>query len=152
MADQSYPEGVTAMDHAKHDLRMGRFPNQSSVATFLKERATLAAQETVGHLPSGHSKSDASDLIQSDLRELLAILGLSDHARPQSPHEVFQHALSYLKGRLALSDEAFATLHDLYDAASEHAAFVPEKTMDRADRLFRWERSFREDWAQEGEE
>lgn len=38
MADQSYPEGVTSMDHIRHDMKMGRFPNQSSVETFLAER------------------------------------------------------------------------------------------------------------------
>jgi len=151
MPDKSYPEGVTEMDHVNHDMKMGRFPNQSSVETFLKERATLVAQDRAGYLPSGQSESDASDLMQSDLRELLAILGLSDHARPQSPHEVFQHALSFLKGRLALSDEAFATLRALYDAASE-GAFVPEEPMDRADRLFSWQRSFMADWLAEDEQ
>lgn len=52
MPDKSYPEGVTEMDHVNHDMKMGRFPNQSSVETFLKERAVLAAQERVAHLPA----------------------------------------------------------------------------------------------------
>ncbi|MFC6790555.1 hypothetical protein ACFQE0_13660 [Methylobacterium komagatae] len=51
MADKVYPEGVTSQDHAQHDLKMGRSPNQSSVETFLKEREVLAAQEKVAHLP-----------------------------------------------------------------------------------------------------
>lgn len=41
-----------------------------------------------------------TDLLQSDLRELLALAGMSDYARPQSPHEVFQDALSRLRARL----------------------------------------------------
>lgn len=41
----TYPEGVTAMDHIRHDMKMKRFPEQSSVETFLAERA--AAQREV---------------------------------------------------------------------------------------------------------
>jgi len=33
-----YPEGITASDHIAHDMKMGRFPEQSSVETFLAER------------------------------------------------------------------------------------------------------------------
>jgi hypothetical protein len=58
MPDKSYPEGVTAMDHVNHDMKMGRFPNQSSVETFLKERAVLAAQEGVAHLHSSQREHD----------------------------------------------------------------------------------------------
>ncbi|MGC5778118.1 hypothetical protein [Methylobacterium sp. NFXW15] len=52
MADESYPEGVTSMDHAKHDLKMGRSPNKSSVETFLAEKEFLAAQKKVSYLSS----------------------------------------------------------------------------------------------------
>ncbi|WP_232629185.1 hypothetical protein [Methylobacterium sp. Leaf118] len=41
-----------------------------------------------------------TDIAQADLAELLTILGMGDHARPQSPHEVFQDALSVLRRRL----------------------------------------------------
>ncbi len=46
------------------------------------------------------SMPDASAVAQNDLAELLTILGMGDHARPQSPHEVFQEALSVLRKRL----------------------------------------------------
>lgn len=42
-----------------------------------------------------------SDIAQSDLAELLTVLDMGDHARPQSPHEVFQEALGVLRQRLA---------------------------------------------------
>lgn len=42
-----------------------------------------------------------SGIAQSDLAELLNVLGMGDHARPQSPHEVFQEALGVLRKRLA---------------------------------------------------
>ena len=42
-----------------------------------------------------------SDVLHADLVELLTVLGMSDHARPQSPHEVFQEALGVLRERLA---------------------------------------------------
>ena len=38
MSESKYPEGVTDADHVAHDLRMGRFPEQSSVEQFLRER------------------------------------------------------------------------------------------------------------------
>lgn len=41
-----------------------------------------------------------NDVAQSDLRELLLLLGMGDHARPQSPHEVFQEALRVLRKRV----------------------------------------------------
>jgi hypothetical protein len=40
-----------------------------------------------------------SDMLQSDLRELLRVLDMPDHARSQSPHEVFQEALTVLRER-----------------------------------------------------
>lgn len=40
-------------------------------------------------------------VLQDDLRELLQALGMPDGARPQSPHEVFQEALTVLRARLA---------------------------------------------------
>lgn len=49
------------------------------------------------------------DVMQSDLRELLLALDMGDHARPQSPHEVFQDALAEvrrIKARLADVEEA----------------------------------------------
>lgn len=35
---EAYPEGITERDHIAHDMRAGRFPNRSDVATFLAER------------------------------------------------------------------------------------------------------------------
>lgn len=40
-------------------------------------------------------------LLQDDLKELLNILDMPDHARPQSPHDVFQEALRHLRIALA---------------------------------------------------
>ncbi len=48
----------------------------------------------------------SSDVMQSDLRELLLALDMGDHARPQSPHEVFQEALVVLRQRLRGLDHA----------------------------------------------
>lgn len=42
------------------------------------------------------------DALHADLSELLTILGMGDHARPQSPHEVFQKALGKVRERLQL--------------------------------------------------
>lgn len=39
--DPVYPAGVTASDHIAHDMRMGRFPQQSTVEQFVAERADL---------------------------------------------------------------------------------------------------------------
>lgn len=44
--------------------------------------------------------ANSYDIAQSDLAELLNVLGMGDHARPQSPHEVFQEALRVLRARL----------------------------------------------------
>lgn len=45
-------------------------------------------------------QADADDL-QEDLRQMLEALGMSDHARPYSPHRVFQEALNEMKRQLA---------------------------------------------------
>lgn len=37
--------------------------------------------------------ADTNSLMQDDLAALLRALGMSDHARPQSPHEVMQEAI-----------------------------------------------------------
>lgn len=58
-----------------------------------------------------------SDLAQSDLAELLNVLGMGDHARPKSPHEVFQEALGVLRQRLA------ATEHPTSDTLQKLGAF-----------------------------
>lgn len=34
----AYPAGITGADHIAHDMRMGRFPQASSIETFLAER------------------------------------------------------------------------------------------------------------------
>ncbi|GJE55242.1 hypothetical protein [Methylobacterium thuringiense] len=49
------------------------------------------------------------DTLHADLSELLTILGMGDHARPQSPHEVFQEALSVLRLRLASPQQPTGT-------------------------------------------
>lgn len=38
-----------------------------------------------------------SDTLQNDLADLLRALGLQDHARPQSPHEVFRECIEKVK-------------------------------------------------------
>jgi len=40
--DIKYPAGITGSDHIAHDMRMGRFPKQSDIATFLAERTAEA--------------------------------------------------------------------------------------------------------------
>lgn len=49
-------------------------------------------------------QADADDL-QEDLRQMLEALGMSDHARPYSPHRVFQEALTEMK--LQLGERSF---------------------------------------------
>lgn len=56
---------------------------------------------------------DEGSVLQNDLRELMGLLGMSDHARPQLPHEVFQEALAELKRRLDL----FKQVGEARDAA-----------------------------------
>ena len=41
-----YPAGVSSRDHIAHDMKIGRFPRQSSIDTFLRERA-LATKPAV---------------------------------------------------------------------------------------------------------
>lgn len=69
-----------------------------------------------------------SDVLQSDLAELLATLGMSDHARPQSPHEVFQDALSVLKARLGPPAEPAPRL-----SRREKATVIAEAAANRWD-------------------
>lgn len=47
---------------------------------------------------------DADD-VQEDLRQMLEALGMPDHARPYSPHRVFQEALTEMK--LQLGERSF---------------------------------------------
>ncbi len=35
-----------------------------------------------------------SQILQDDLRDMLCALGMGDHARPQSPHEVFRECIA----------------------------------------------------------
>lgn len=49
-------------------------------------------------------QADADDL-QEDLRQMLEALGMSNHARPYSPHRVFQEALTEMKRRLVIDQE-----------------------------------------------
>lgn len=44
-APAGYPDGVTAQDHIAHDMRMGRFPNRSTLEQFLIERELLPVAE-----------------------------------------------------------------------------------------------------------
>ena len=53
-------------------------------------------------------QADADDL-QEDLRQMLEALGMSDHARPYSPHRVFQEALNEMKRQLAAVPRSAAT-------------------------------------------
>ena len=41
----AYPDGVTEREHIAHDMRQGRFPQRSSVETFLAERSPSVALE-----------------------------------------------------------------------------------------------------------
>lgn len=63
------------------------------------------------------------DVQQSDLAELLAILGMGDHARPQSPHEVFQDALEVLRNRLTSS----STIEALIAEAKKQITYWRER-------------------------
>lgn len=57
--------------------------------------------------------ANSSDIAQSDLAELLTVLGIGDHARPQSPHEVFQEALGVLRERLASPSPSLAVVPEV---------------------------------------
>lgn len=64
-------------------------------------------------------QADADDL-QEDLRQMLEALGMSAHARPYSPHRVFQEALNEMKRQLvavprsaASSDTPASYLRDI---------------------------------------
>lgn len=49
----AYPEGVTQHDHAAHDMRVGRFPSQSSIPEFLAERTAGIPASTLAGLRDG---------------------------------------------------------------------------------------------------
>lgn len=86
----------------------------------------------------------ASDAVmQSDLRELLVALDMGDHARPQSPHEVFQEALAEVrrvKAKIAIDAskgwraDCFRTRMAEFDAAYAKAcgSSQPKDWMDAA--------------------
>lgn len=64
-------------------------------------RRALEALSDAALASSSPSRSgEDSGVLQDDLRQLLELLGLPTHARPQSPHEVFQEALGVLRKRL----------------------------------------------------
>lgn len=78
-----------------------------------------------------------SDIAQSDLAELLTVLGMGDHARPQSPHEVFQEALCILRNRLATATAEAAQLQaevealkGASDMAKAEVAFAQQDEVD----------------------
>lgn len=54
-------------------------------------------------LESLTAQPDQNGVLQDDLGELLRLLGMPGHARPQSPHDVFQEALAELRRRLTPS-------------------------------------------------
>lgn len=47
-AQTAYPESVTQLDHIAHDMKAGRFPEQSSIEQFLAERAAQTAETKGG--------------------------------------------------------------------------------------------------------
>ncbi|MEU7656810.1 hypothetical protein AB0C41_32845 [Micromonospora taraxaci] len=64
-------------------------------------------------------QADADDL-QEDLRQMLEALGMSAHARPYSPHRVFQEALNEMKRQLvAVPRSAASTVEPVADFATE---------------------------------
>lgn len=60
------------------------------------ERASLGAALTA---PGGTLTRTERDAVLADLGQLLEILGLGNHARPESPHEVFQQCLKAIMER-----------------------------------------------------
>lgn len=48
----------------------------------------------------------AADVLRDDLSELMALAGMDDFARPQSPHQVFQEALGKIREKLDTPDHA----------------------------------------------
>ncbi|NEU14703.1 hypothetical protein G3T14_21730 [Methylobacterium sp. BTF04] len=62
--------------------------------------------------------STDAEALHSDLAELLTLLGIGDHARPQSPHEVFQEALGVLRKRLVDLDAEAANFDGMAEASS----------------------------------
>ena len=60
----------------------------------LLQEATEKVQRLEDRLKTVDDQARQLDFVQEDLRELLRVLGMGDHARPQSPHEVFQEAIA----------------------------------------------------------
>jgi hypothetical protein len=56
-------------------------------------RAVRGILELEGEPVPRDEHSDAMSLMQDDMHELLRLLGLGDHARPISPHEVMQQEI-----------------------------------------------------------
>jgi hypothetical protein len=86
-------------DKCTQAVMFDQFGEHSSDCAVYNEPAMPAGPCNCG----GFKMPDASTVAQDDLAELLGILGMGDHARPQSPHEVFQEALGVLRKRLASS-------------------------------------------------
>lgn len=70
-------------------------------------------------------------VLQADLRDLLNALGMGDHARPQSPHEVFQGCVAEVRRRLARIEELEAALiafmEEEFRVAQNHAQWIDGK-------------------------
>lgn len=90
-----------------------------------EQHATLLARELSERQEHAARRAAAeadTDALQADLRELLTLLGMGDHARAASPHEVFQEALAVLKKRLApMRQENPVRLADALEAAAAKA-------------------------------
>lgn len=76
----------------------------------------------------GERPMSNEDVLHADIAELLTTLGMGDHARPQSPHEVFQDALSVLKARLGPPSEPAPRLN-----RREKATAIAEAAANRWD-------------------
>jgi hypothetical protein len=75
-----YPAGVSSRDHIAHDMKIGRFPRQSSIDTFLRERAlatkpAVKDDETVVEALPNWNGWRSIDTAPEDCRVILATAG-----------------------------------------------------------------------------
>ena len=91
------------------------------------------------------SSDTSSGVLQNDLIELLTILGMSTHARPQSPHEVFQEALSVLRDRLTRSGEASVLVNSSLLSKTAEAIDQAKRARTEADIAVRGRETLRDE-------
>ena len=80
--------------------------------------------------------SGDNDIIQNDMRHLMNVLGISTHARPISPHEVFVSEIIPKVAALKRENEALKQELAEYKEGIEIEQGWKQEAYDRADTLF----------------